>query len=114
MARISRRRAYVVRTMLECEFLGDGNYLAALADSRYVPPRLKHVSEHSEYNRGRIREKLSAIQVNTGNRLYRCNFWLDIARLERIRGNDVMAVTYELRFLRLIGRDVLGILPRVA
>lgn len=84
-----------------------------LADAKSLPWRLKRIAEHSEYNIERLHEKLDEIYGNASSPLYRCNFWQDIARIERILGNELMAVTYELRVLRLLGDDRLGLLPGV-
>ncbi len=106
-------REYFLRKLRESEYFGDARFLGVLADSRNVPVRLKRIAEHSEYNRSRLCEKLNEIYGACTNPLYRCNFWLDIARIERILGNELVAVTYELRALRLVGNDAFGILPRV-
>jgi glycosyltransferase involved in cell wall biosynthesis len=104
---------YFVRKLKESEYFGDARYLAVVADSKDVPARLKRIAEHSEYNKLRLGEKLNEIYGACSNPLYRCNFWLDIARIERILQNELVAVTYELRALRLVGWDAFGILPRV-
>jgi glycosyltransferase involved in cell wall biosynthesis len=112
--RLFRRRREDLLTMLrESEYFGDARYLGALTDARHVPARLKRIAQHSEYNKSRLREKLNEIYGACTNPLYRCNFWLDIARIERILGNELVAVTYELRALRLVGSDQFGVLPRV-
>lgn len=110
---ITEGKARLVRKVEESEIFGDARYLATVLDARHVPSRLKHIAEHSEYNTMRLREKLDEIYAASSNPLFRCNFWLDIARIERVLGNEMMAVTYELRALRLVGRDAFGILPRV-
>jgi glycosyltransferase involved in cell wall biosynthesis len=104
---------YFHRKLRESEYFGDAKYLGVISDSMRVPARLKRISEHSEHNKSRLREKLNEIYAACINPLYRCNFWLDIARIERILGNELVAVTYELRALRLVGTDKFGILPRV-
>jgi len=93
--------------------LGDAKFLGVLTDAKSLPLRLKKIAEHSEYSTERLREKLSEIYGNASSPLYRCNFWLDIARIERLLGNELMAVTYELRVLRLLGKDTMGLLPGV-
>ncbi len=47
-------------------------------------------------------------------RIDRARVWSEIARLERLRGNDLMAATYELRVMRSQGQDVRGDLRRCA
>lgn len=106
-------KAFFLRKLRESEYFGDAHYLSVVGDAGRIPSRLKRVAEHSEYNRTRLREKLNELYAASSNPLYRCNFWLDIARIERILGNDLVAVTYELRALRLVGRDAFGLLPRV-
>jgi glycosyltransferase involved in cell wall biosynthesis len=78
-----------------------------------VRQRLGAVARSPEGCMKQLREKLEKIYDYASRSLFRCNFWLDIARLERILGNDLFAVTYELRLLRLLGRDVFGLLPQV-
>ena len=104
-------KSFVINKVKKSKYLGDAKYFGVLADAKSLPWRLNRIAEHSENNTERLREKLSKIYGNASSPLYRCNFWLDIARLERILGNELMAVTYELRVLRLLGDDRLGLLP---
>jgi glycosyltransferase involved in cell wall biosynthesis len=104
---------FVGKKIKQSGYAGDAKFLSVLTDASSLPSRLKRISGESEYSKGRVREKLNEIYGNASSPLYRCNFWLDIARLERELGNDLMAVTYELRVLRLLGEDRLGLLPRV-
>ena len=102
---------FVIDKIKKSKYLGDAKFFGVLADAKSLPWRLKVIAEHSECSTGRLREKLNAIYGKASSPLYRCNFWLDIARLERVLGNELMAVTYELRVLRLLGDDRLGLLP---
>lgn len=43
------------------------------------------------------------------HRVNRCRLWLELSRLERMKGNSLKAVAYELRIMRLLGRDVYDI-----
>lgn len=104
---------FVVEKIKQSVFAGDAKFLGVFMDASSLPSRLKKIAEHSEQSKNRLREKLDEIYSNASSPLYRCNFWLDIARLERELGNDLMAVTYELRVLRLLGDDRLGLLQRV-
>ncbi len=106
-------RGFLVEKIKSSGYLGDAKFLSALTDSRSIPKRFKYIAMKPEKNIDQIREKLVAIYENASNPLHRCNFWLDIARIERILGNELIAVTYELRLLRLLGFDRLGLLPRV-
>jgi glycosyltransferase involved in cell wall biosynthesis len=105
--------SFFVEQIKRSEYAGDAKFFGVLMDAKSLPSRLQKIATHSEYSTGRLREKLDEIYGNASNPLYRCNFWMDIARLERALGNDLMAVTYELRILRLLGEDRLGLLPRV-
>jgi glycosyltransferase involved in cell wall biosynthesis len=106
-------KIFILRKIKKSEYLGDAKFFGVLADAKSLPWRLKRIAEHSEYNIERLHEKLGEIYGIASNPLYRCNFWQDIARIERILGNELMAVTYELRVLRLLGDDRLGLLPGV-
>jgi len=43
----------------------------------------------------------------------RCTVWSEMARLERLRGGELRAATYDIRTIRLTGRDPFGRLPLV-
>ena len=59
-----------------------------------------------ERNLDQIASKVRLIHQIIANPVYRCNIWRELARLEWLRGNDLVAVTYELRLMRLLGSDV--------
>ncbi|MGK7945540.1 MAG: glycosyltransferase [Microcystaceae cyanobacterium] len=52
-------------------------------------------------------------KLKSGYRIDRGRLWRQIARLEQLRGNDVVAATYYLRGMRLLGSDRFGELPFV-
>jgi glycosyltransferase involved in cell wall biosynthesis len=52
-------------------------------------------------------------KIQSGYRIDRVRIWREIARLERMRGNDLVAATYQLRSMRLLGCDRFGELPLV-
>jgi len=106
-------RNWIIEKVKKSGHIGDAKFFGVLADSKTVPWRLTRIAEHAEYNRERLGEKLDEIYGIATSPLYRCNFWQDIARIERILGNELMAATYELRILRLLGEDSLGLLPGV-
>ncbi len=106
-------RNFVINIVKNSNYFGGANFFRVLVDSNAVSCRLACIAKHPEYNRKMLSKKLNKIYGNASSPLYRCNFWQDIARIERILGNDLMAVTYELRILRLLGQDSLGLLPRV-
>jgi len=103
-------KSFVIERIKKSEYFGDVKFFGVLADAKSLPWRLERIAEHSEYNTEQLRRKLDEIYGNASSPLYRCNFWLDIARLERNFGNELVAVTYELRVLRLLGDDRLGLL----
>jgi glycosyltransferase involved in cell wall biosynthesis len=109
----SAPKNFLIEKVKKSEYFGDAKFYGVLLDARVTPARLTKIAQHSEYSMGRLHEKLDEIYGNASSPLYRCNFWMDIARIERILGNDLMAVTYELRILRLMGEDRLGLLPNV-
>lgn len=53
-------------------------------------------------------------KIQSGYRIDRVRIWREIARLEKMRGNDVVAATYQLRSMRLLGYDRFGELPLVS
>ena len=106
-------KSFILGKIKKSIHFSDAKFFGVLADAKALPRRLQLTAKHSEDNTHRLREKLDQIYRNASNPLYRCNFWQDIARIERILGNELMAVTYELRVLRLLGDDRLGLLPGV-
>lgn len=106
-------RSWIVEKLKKSGYFGDAKFFGFLVDSKSVPWRLTRIAECSEHNLKLLRSKLDKIYSKASNPLYRCNFWKEIARIERILGNELMAVTYELRILRLLGEDKLGLLPGV-
>jgi glycosyltransferase involved in cell wall biosynthesis len=61
-----------------------------------------------------IDEKLAlGWQIGKLTRVDRARVWAELARLERVRGNDFVAATYDVRVLRAQDRDRLGALPLV-
>lgn len=110
---IDAPRLSLVRLMERTGHFGDARYFSYLLDAQWVPHRLRDVGLRPEHSLNALKEKLGTLYYYVSSPLYRCNFWLDIARVERLRGQDLMAATYELRVLRLLGRDPIGLLPRL-
>jgi len=54
-----------------------------------------------------------AADISGGIRIDRARVWSELARLERMRGNDFIAATYEIRVMRATDGDRLGLLPLV-
>jgi glycosyltransferase involved in cell wall biosynthesis len=106
-------RRFIIDRLRTSGYFGDAYYFSALLDSRWVPHRLRDLGGRAERSQDHLKEKLSTAYHYASSPLFRCNFWLDIARIERLRGQDLMAAVYELRLLRLLGDDRLGLVPRL-
>ena len=105
-------KEFFVSRLRDSGYFRDARYFATLLDAHWLPSRLRDVAAKPERNQDALKEKLGTLYYYSGlSPLYRCNFWRDIARVERLRGNELMAVAYELRILRLLGRDPGGIAP---
>jgi glycosyltransferase involved in cell wall biosynthesis len=61
-----------------------------------------------------VEQKVRQFEAFATSPLFRCNVWSNLARLERKRGNELVAATYEIRLMRLLGADQLGQWPQVA
>ncbi len=96
------------------QYFGDPRYFDTTVDSLQIHRRLEQVSSQREFNQEALKDRLESNYRNASSPLFRCNFWLDIARIERLRGNELSAATYEIRVLRLLGVDRMGLLPRVS
>lgn len=75
--------------------------------------KLSFVASLPERNEAEVADKLRCIYNLATTPLFRCNYWRELARLERMRGNDMIAAAYELRVMRLMGGDRFGLLPAV-
>jgi glycosyltransferase involved in cell wall biosynthesis len=104
---------FITDQIKKSKYGADAKFWGVFADARSLPSRLKHIATYPENSLNGLREKLDCIYGNASSPLYRCNFWADIARIERLLDHELMAVTYELRILRLLGDDRLGLLPTV-
>lgn len=107
-------KKFLVESLRPIAYTGDDNFFSALCDARWVPSRIRYIATLPENSPMALRKKLNSIYESAGSPLYRCNFWAKIARIERILGNDLIAVAYELRILRLLRRDPSGLLPLVS
>jgi glycosyltransferase involved in cell wall biosynthesis len=75
--------------------------------------RFIKINACSENSKEAIDQKVRLIHTFGDSPVFRCNVWRELARLERLRGNELVATSYELRLMRLLGRDKHGQLPRV-
>lgn len=96
-------------TLKGSRFIGDPKFANILIGSIHLRNQLQEITNSTSSHRN----NLSKIYKFKNLYVYRCNFFLAIARLERDFGNELIAVTYELRVLRLIGDDHFQLLPQV-
>lgn len=76
--------------------------------------RYKNIFNIGEETERGLSEKVQQCwNVAGDSRIDRVRIWREIARLERIRGNDLVAATYQLRAMRALGCDNFRDLPSV-
>jgi glycosyltransferase involved in cell wall biosynthesis len=92
---------------------GTVRLLHALREAARVPRRLRLVSQLVNTPDASATNCLATIYDQCRSPLFRCNYYLLIAGLERSVGHELMAVAYELRILRLVGSDRFQVLPRL-
>ena len=66
------------------------------------PGRIDALPDIPETSREAVRAKLELVYRYASAGTYRGSFWREIARLERLLGNDMAAMAYDLRLLRLV------------
>lgn len=108
---VCARGNYIKNRLRQSKYFLVARQLSMLRDTHYVPRRLSAIGHQRENNEDALSEKLRTLYRYDSTTLFRCNFWRDIARIERLRGHDLLAATYELRILRLLGHDALHLLP---
>lgn len=85
------------------------NYLRVagqIADARLLVKLYKEIFYFPEQEKKHLVEKIEKCwEVANGFRIDRIRIWREIARLEKLRENHLIAATYELRAMRLIGYD---------
>ncbi|WP_374282450.1 glycosyltransferase [Novosphingobium sp.] len=91
----------------------DPHISALAASSSAVLHHLGDAGRMTERNADALSDKLSYLYGVAPHVLLRGNFWMEIARVHRMRGQEHMAATYELRMLRSMGDDRFGLLPRI-
>ncbi|MEA5567847.1 glycosyltransferase [Anabaena sp. UHCC 0399] len=100
-------------------FLSKDNY----EDLKIVDQGLKALSLLKSYqnifNSGESNEQELSNKVNncwnlsSEYRIDRVRIWRELARLEMLRGNDIVAATYQIRCMRSLGYDSFNDLPNV-
>ena len=115
VARLKAKPAAVKHAILESAFRGDAVVAYHLRKSLDMPPRYREVLALGEQSADEVSEKLRRLWAMAGEfRVDSARLWSEIARLERVRGNELMAAAYELRIMRALGEDRLGHLPATA
>lgn len=78
-----------------------------------LPSLIHRIEQLRESSQAQLTKKLRLLYATEQFPIFRGNFWLEMARLERRRGEEMVALAYELRLLRLLGKDTRDLLPRV-
>ena len=100
---------------------GRQTWQTQLIKSLFLSQEFNRITNLPETTAGEIDTKLSCLvnlsqplqplltegidKFKTGNFLNRLQIWQAIARLEKIRGNHLLAASYEIRIIRLLGED---------
>lgn len=104
----------VIRERLERGiFFADARAASKFLNTILLTTNLRQIGRYPEKSYNMLRVKKNNIYRKATGTYFRCNYWAEIARIERILGNDLIAATYELRILRLLGSDKLHLLPQV-
>ncbi|WP_448216419.1 glycosyltransferase [Endozoicomonas sp. 2B-B] len=72
--------------------------------------KIKLLGKIDENCRGLLEYKKSLISASNNKIFSRCNFWRELSRIEAMLGNELNSATYQIRILRCLGSDNLGIL----
>ena len=114
-ARLKAKPAAVKHAILESAFRGDAVVAYHLRKSLDMPRRYREVLRLGEQSAGEVAAKLQGYWAMAGEfRVDSARLWSEIARLERVRGNELLAAAYELRIMRALDEDRLGHLPATA
>lgn len=87
--------------------------VGALSNTAVIPKHLRLIAQLVSQSGTSAANILLMIHEQGRSQLFRCNYYLLIAEVERTLGHELNAVTYELRILRLLGSDKLQLLPRL-
>lgn len=88
--------------------------ISALRNVALLPKRLEWLpTEPTGSEVPATMKQLDFARGQCKSHIFRCNFYLEIARIERHLGHELIAVVYELRVLRLLGCDRFHLLARI-
>lgn len=80
----------------------------------YYNDRFREMLTLSEKSKHELDEKIIKCQdLGSRSRINRIRLWRELARLEQLRGNDLIAAVYRFRAIRVLGADKFGDLPYV-
>ncbi len=84
-----------------------------LAQARQMAGRYRHIHLAPERSEAQIESKINlCADLVSSLRIDRVRLWREMGRLESLRGNDLVAATYQLRAMRLAGSDRFHDLPK--
>lgn len=101
-------QAWVRRQVSINMFAKDDAFLGLARYSSSLPYRYIDLHTASEFTEQEIEHKLNMLWSLNDMRIDRARIWGEIARLERLRGNEIVAATYDLRVMRLLNDDRLN------
>lgn len=85
-----------------------------LMNARRLVDRYQHVRLLSEHSDTHLEEKVRACgKLISDLRVDRVRLWREMARLEKLRGQNLVSAAYRLRAMRMSGSDLFGDLPAV-
>lgn len=83
-------------------------WIAEIREARNVPKRYWRLSYESENTAEKIYNKIHSVENIHSCRLFHCYAYYELSRLLEKLNNFELMVTYELRAMRLSGRDIYG------
>lgn len=101
-------KAVAAGVILRLEGLNDPKLASHARESLRLRSKFHRINAQAESSVSAVAEKIRTIQRLATGLIYRCNVWLELARLETLRSNELVAVSYELRLMRLLGGDRFG------
>lgn len=93
---------------------GAARLTRALCDAVSMPRRLKRIAGLASRPGISGNQALAMLYGLCHSHLFRCNYYREIAQVERNLGHESIAIAYELRILRLLGSDRFHLLPGLA
>ncbi|MCH8342450.1 MAG: glycosyltransferase [Planctomycetes bacterium] len=110
-----RRRTRAAAVHLARSVFGEAkSMLKHIRYSRWLQRDFDQLNRMPELTEAEISQKISrAANMTAFYLMGRARIFRELARLESLRGNDLIAATYKLRVMRWLGRDHIGDVPMV-